>query len=148
MVMGGAFGGGSGSSFGGGSSSFGGSSSGSSGYGSSGSSGFGSSSTGSSGFGSSGSSFGGAPIVGVASKNTKASIKEYKKQKHYNEWEFTYDPLSDTPTVGGGNTGQIGQPASSTTTPVGSPTFGQPTGPTGPASSPSPNTMPPETAPQ
>jgi len=90
---------GSSSSFGGSSSgsSFGSSSSGSSFGGSStGSSGFGSSnSSGSSAFGSSGSSFGGAPIVGIASKSTKASIKEYKKQKHYNEWEFVYDPMED-----------------------------------------------------
>jgi type II secretory pathway pseudopilin PulG len=39
--------------------------------------------------------FGGAPMVGVASKNTKASIKVYKQQKHYNEWEFVYDPIED-----------------------------------------------------
>jgi len=95
-----------------------------------------------------GPTFGGAGIIGFSPASPNASILVYKKKQHYNEWEFTYDPLSDTPTVGGGNTGQIGQPASSTTTPVGSPTFGQPTGPTGPASSPSPNTMPPETTPQ
>jgi hypothetical protein len=34
-------------------------------------------------------------MVGIASKNTKASIKEYKQQKHYNEWEFVYDPVED-----------------------------------------------------
>lgn len=38
-------------------------------------------------------------MVGIASKNTKASIKEYKKQKHYNEWEFVYDPVEDIPHV-------------------------------------------------
>jgi type II secretory pathway pseudopilin PulG len=38
---------------------------------------------------------GGGPIVGVAIPNTKASIKEYKQQKHYNEWEFVYDPIAD-----------------------------------------------------
>jgi type II secretory pathway pseudopilin PulG len=38
---------------------------------------------------------GGGPIVGIAIPSTKASIKEYKKQKHYNEWEFVYDPLED-----------------------------------------------------
>src|SRR3984957_12350969 len=97
---------------------------------------------------SSGPTFGGAGIIGFSPASDKTSILVYKKKQHYNEWEFTYDPLSDTPTVGGGNTGQIGQPASSTTTPVGSPTFGQPPGPTGPGSTPSPNTMPPETTPQ
>ena len=93
-----------------------------------------------------GPTFGGAGIIGFSPASDKTSILVYKKKQHYNEWEFTYDPLSDTPTVGGGNTGQIGQPASSTTTPVGAPTFGP--SPTGPGSNPSSNTMPPETAPQ
>lgn len=88
---------------------------------SSSSSSFGSSSS-SSSFGSSGQSFGGAPIVGVASKNTKASIKEYKKQKHYNEWEFVYDPLEDmlssVSLLGGG--GNINGSSSSTGTGFGS----------------------------
>jgi type II secretory pathway pseudopilin PulG len=51
-----------------------------------------------SGFGSSGSTgstLGGGPIVGVKIPDTKASIKEYKKQKHYNEWEFVYNPIED-----------------------------------------------------
>jgi len=39
--------------------------------------------------------FGGGPIVGIAIPSTKASLKEYKKQKHYNEWEFVYDPVAD-----------------------------------------------------
>lgn len=69
---------------------------------------FGSSSSGTSTFGSSGQTFGGAPMVGIASKSTKASIKEYKKQKHYNEWEFVYDPvedlLSSVSIFGGGGT--------------------------------------------
>jgi hypothetical protein len=43
----------------------------------------------------------------------------YKKKNHYNEWEFTYDPLSDMRTTSGGNTGTVGQPASSTSTPIG-----------------------------
>jgi type II secretory pathway pseudopilin PulG len=38
---------------------------------------------------------GGGPIVGVVIPDTHASIKEYKKQKHYNEWEFVYNPLED-----------------------------------------------------
>ena len=38
---------------------------------------------------------GGGPMVGIAIPNTKASIKEYKQQKHYNEWEFVYDPAED-----------------------------------------------------
>ena len=46
------------------------------------------------------------------------------KKNHYNEWEFTYDPLSDIPAISGGNTGSVGQPASSTTSPAGSSTSG------------------------
>jgi len=88
--------------------------------------------------------FGGAGIIGFEPASPKQSILVYKKKNHYNEWEFTYDPLSDMQTVGGGNTGLTGQPASSTTTPVGSPTFGPAT--TGP--NPTPPTMPPDTTPQ
>jgi type II secretory pathway pseudopilin PulG len=93
-----------------------------------------------------GPTFGGAGIIGFSPASPNTSILVYKKKQHYNEWEFTYDPLSETPTAGGGNTGQIGQPASSTTTPVGAPTFGP--GPSGPGSNPSPNPMPPDTTPQ
>jgi type II secretory pathway pseudopilin PulG len=95
--------------------------------------------------------FGGAGIIGFSPASPNASILVYKKKQHYNEWEFTYDPLSDMQTVGGGNTGQIGQPAGSTTTPVGSSTFGPGTngpGTGGPGLNPNPNPMPPDTAPQ
>ncbi len=114
------------------------------------SSGTSSTSTGSSSTSSSGSpTFGGAGIIGFSPASPNASILVYKKKQHYNEWEFTYDPLSDTPTVGGGNTGQIGQPASSTTTPVGAPTSSFGSGTNGAGSNPtSPNPMPPETTPQ
>ena len=53
----------------------------------------------------------------------KSSILIYKKKAHYNEWEFVYDPLTDMKTVSG-NTGNIGQPAGSTTTPIGGSGFG------------------------
>lgn len=79
-----------------------------------------------SGAGSGAPTFGGAGIIGFSPASSKQSILVYKKKNHYNEWEFTYDPLSDMKTVGGGNAGLIGQPASSTTTPVGAPTFGPP----------------------
>ncbi len=39
--------------------------------------------------------FGGGGIVGVSSTSLKKSIREFKKQKHYNEWEFVYDPQLD-----------------------------------------------------
>jgi type II secretory pathway pseudopilin PulG len=44
------------------------------------------------------------PIVGVASIVTRESIREFKKQKHYNEWEFVYNPQADLGGLGG-NTG-------------------------------------------
>jgi len=65
-----------------------------------------------------GQTFGGAGIMGFSPNSPKQSILVYKKKNHYNEWEFTYDPLSDQ-AIQGGNTGTIGQPASSTTTPIG-----------------------------
>ena len=42
-----------------------------------------------------GAAFGGAGIVGFSPASPKASILVYKKKSHYNEWEFTYSPLSD-----------------------------------------------------
>jgi type II secretory pathway pseudopilin PulG len=149
-----AFGGGSfgGSSFGGSNSFGGGSSGGNSIFGGSdsgsgqasasgtssstaGSTGGSSSGTGSSGSSSSGTdtgltgqTFGGAGIIGFEPASLRQSILVYKKKNHYNEWEFTYDPLSEMPTVSGGNTGTIGQPASSTSSPVGSPSSSTPAG--------------------
>jgi type II secretory pathway pseudopilin PulG len=76
---------------------------------------------------SSGQTFGGGGIIGFSPGSSKQSILIWKKKDHYNQWEFTYDPIMDMRTMGGGNTGAIGQPASNTTTPVGSP--GTPTGP-------------------
>jgi type II secretory pathway pseudopilin PulG len=73
----------------------------------------------------SGKTFGGAGIVGFAPMSPKQSILVYKKKNHYSEWEFVYDPLTDMVTVSG-NTGNIGQPASSTTNAIGSPGFNSP----------------------
>lgn len=72
----------------------------------------------SSGSDQSGQSFGGAGIVGFSPASPKKSVLIYKKKQHYNEWEFTYDPISDMQTMTGGNAGNgagIGQPASGTT---------------------------------
>lgn len=41
------------------------------------------------------STFGGGPIVGVGIPSPKASLLAYKKQKHYNQWEFVYNPIED-----------------------------------------------------
>jgi len=89
----------------------------------------------------SGQTFGGGGIIGFSPASPRKSILIYKKKQHYNEWEFTYDPISDMQTMSGGNAGGIGQPASSTSSPVGSPTFGGPTsGPTTPTTpSPTPS---------
>jgi hypothetical protein len=43
-------------------------------------------------------------IVGVSSTSPKESIRVYKKQTHYNQWEFVYDPASDG-ILGGGQPG-------------------------------------------
>jgi len=43
-----------------------------------------------------GQAFGGAGIVGFSPASPKQSILVYKKKNHYNEWEFTYSPMSDT----------------------------------------------------
>ena len=67
----------------------------------------------------SGQTFGGAGIIGFSPAGTKQSIMIFKKKNRYDEWEFIYDPLTDMRTVSG-NTGGIGQPASATTTPIGS----------------------------
>jgi type II secretory pathway pseudopilin PulG len=85
------------------------------------------SNSGSSAFGQTGQSFGGAGIVGFEPNSPKESILVYKKKTHYIEWEFTYDPISEQMTMQGGNMGNNGlngQPASSTTTPVGGSGFG------------------------
>jgi hypothetical protein len=74
-------------------------------------------------FGSNNQTFGGVGIIGFSPASTKSSIFIFKKKQRYNEWEFVYDPLMDTRTQAG-NTGNIGQPASSTSTPVGSSSFG------------------------
>jgi type II secretory pathway pseudopilin PulG len=100
-----------------------------------GSSGSGSGST--NDFGSSGGdTFGGAGIIGVRPASPAKSILLYKGKDHYNQWEFTYDPLMDRKTIGGGN-GAGGTPAGSMTN---GDSFGSPGTPTGPTTGPtSPN---------
>jgi len=84
----------------------------------------------------SGQTFGGGGIVGFSPASPKKSILIYKKKNHYNEWEFTYDPISDMQTMTGGNAGNgagIGQPASGTTPSSTTPTT--PTTPSNPSTS-------------
>ena len=40
--------------------------------------------------------FGGAAIVGVASGSKKDTIREFNHKKKYNEWQFVYDPATDS----------------------------------------------------
>lgn len=80
--------------------------------------------------------FGGGPIVGVGIPITKPSLVVYKKQKHYNQWEFVYNPIEEqmqgaglagvggtTPNGTAGTTGGIGigngigQPTSGSSSP-------------------------------
>jgi type II secretory pathway pseudopilin PulG len=39
--------------------------------------------------------FGGSAILGVTSTSKDKSIREFNKKKHYNEWQFVYDPSTD-----------------------------------------------------
>jgi type II secretory pathway pseudopilin PulG len=92
----------------------------------------------------SGQTFGGAGIIGFSPGSPKQSILVYKKKKHYNEWEFVYDPIADQ-MMQGGNIGAIGQPASSTTTPIGI----NPSSPAAPfGANPGQSTPPPGSSPQ
>jgi hypothetical protein len=86
--------------------------------------------------------------VGFSPASPKQSILIYKKKSHFNEWEFVYDPLTEMRTQSG-NTGNIGQPASSTTTPIGNSTIGSGIGSGSNSSSPvAPPASTPETTPQ
>ena len=69
----------------------------------------------------SGQVFGGGAILGVASISKEKSIREFNKKKHYDEWQFVYDPSTDRgglltmpnqQSLGGGfnQAGQMGQP--------------------------------------
>jgi len=92
--------------------------------------------------------FGGGGIIGVESTSPKATILEYKKKKHFNEWEFVYDPNADRVMISG-NTGAIGQPVG--TSGIGSPSQTGTNGPTNstiPPSTPSQPIQPQPTQPQ
>ena len=66
-----------------------------------------------------GQTFGGGPMVGVASTSKDKTIRVFNKKEHYNEWQFIYDPTSDTggllmtpnqPSLQAGTPGQTGIP--------------------------------------
>jgi hypothetical protein len=84
----------------------------------------------------SGPTFGGGPILGVASKSKKESIREFNKKNHYDQWQFIYDPSSDR----GGLLNTPAQPPlqGAAVTPTGTPQPGTPAG-TNPVASPPPS---------
>jgi type II secretory pathway pseudopilin PulG len=73
--------------------------------------------------------FGGGPIIGVASTSHAASIREFNKKNHYNDWFFIYDPSLDR---GGLIRGPAQPPLAGTGGSV-----------VGPAANPAPNQNPP-----
>lgn len=74
-----------------------------------------------------GPTFGGGPIVGVGVPVTKASLIAYKKQTHYNKWEFVYNPLEEQLLQGGGLAITNGAGVSPTSTGIGAPPTTTPT---------------------
>jgi type II secretory pathway pseudopilin PulG len=95
--------------------------------------------------------FGGGPIVGVTSTSKEKSIRLFNRKDHYNQWQFIYDPSTDTggllatpnqpqliPNATGAQPGVGGNPAAPGG--FGSPGAGSPFGgPGSPSPQPSPN---------
>jgi type II secretory pathway pseudopilin PulG len=73
-----------------------------------------------------GQTFGGGAIVGVTSTSKLASIRDYNKKDHYNQWQFIYDPGADH----GGLITTPTQPMLQSVPAVGQPGGGQPGGAT------------------
>lgn len=81
-----------------------------------------------------GQTFGGGPVVGVASKSKKESIKILNKKDHYNEWEFVYNPQLDV--LGALGAGAVAPQGLGTAAPAGAPTAGSAFGASTPGGSP------------
>jgi hypothetical protein len=89
----------------------------------------------------------GGNIIGVASKVEKPSVKVYRGGKKYKEWEFIYDPLMQTLTLGG----QVGGGIQGGTTlgqPLNGPGAQQPSSPFGSSPGQTPPPTPPPSNPQ
>ena len=83
-------------------------------------------------FGGSSQTFGGAGIIGFKIPSNKQALLEYKKQKHFNEWEFYYDPSEEQFLSGNAALGQpIPVSGSSDATTFGGSTFGSSPGANG-----------------
>jgi type II secretory pathway pseudopilin PulG len=91
------------------------------------------------GLGSSEQTFGGAGIIGFSPGCARQSILIYKKKDRYDEWEFTYDPLTD-PALARGNA-LTGPPLGSSVVGTGCGSYG-----TGPVISPCPSSPTPGNA--
>jgi type II secretory pathway pseudopilin PulG len=94
----------------------------------------------------------GGNIIGVGSTVDKPSIRYYRGGKKYKDWEFIYDPLTQTAIIGGqpgtGIPGATtpGQPANPQSNPFGGPTQAPPatTNPQSPGSTQSPGPTQPQ----
>jgi len=77
-----------------------------------------------------GPTLGGAGIIGFSIPSEKQSILVYKKQTHFNLWEFVFDPMQQMAysagAAAGGNSGALGSPTGSQPT-QGFPGSGAPT---------------------
>jgi type II secretory pathway pseudopilin PulG len=87
--------------------------------------------------GSTGQTFGGAGIIGFSIPSERQSLLTYKKQDHFNLWEFVYDPIQEVGTRGtqggavtGGNPGAPGSTNGGQPSP-GGPGLGTPGSPIG-----------------
>jgi type II secretory pathway pseudopilin PulG len=99
--------------------------------------------TGGIGAGPTGQTFGGAGVIGFSPASAKQSILIYKTKDHYNEWEFTYDPIMEMTTVSsGGNAGSLNAPGN-TPGAVGIPGITAPGSGTTGSPAPSPGNQPP-----
>ena len=87
--------------------------------------------------------FGGGPIVGVVSTSKDESVREFNKKKHYDQWQFIYDPSTDR----GGLLTTPAQPPLQSVTPNMQPGASGRT-PTAPSGQPSPPTQPDAQPPQ
>ena len=77
--------------------------------------------------------FGGGPIIGVVSTSHKASIREFNKKNHYNDWYFIYDPSLDRgglvqgpaqPPLAGAGGSVVGTPGATGANPSGAGNYG------------------------
>ena len=85
-----------------------------------------------------GQTFGGAGVIGFSIPSEKKTILVYKKQNHFNQWEFVYDPLQESiaslgpgATTPGGIPGAPIAPTGNLPSPGGGPPINGPSGPNG-----------------